>query len=191
MSEINCCGVPEAGAASCELPGLPPWTAQGRLDWPSGQAAPVGTAQVARPTLPASACPSCGQKGKAVDGQTVKSLLAISLAHVTHEPYLFCRSPDCPVVYFSADGEQSFTAGQVRERVYQKEPDVPGVFVCYCFRHTPGSIRAEIEAAGRSAVVEAINAGIQAGQCACDIRNPQGSCCLGNVHALVRHIQVT
>ena len=103
MSEINCCGVPEAGAASCELPGLP-------LDWPSGQAAPVGAAQVVRPARPASACPSCGQKGKAVDGQTVKALLATSLAHVTHEPYLFCRTRDCPVVYFSADGEQAFTA---------------------------------------------------------------------------------
>ena len=126
-----------------------------------------------------------------MDGQTVKALLAISLAYVTHEPYLFCRTRDCPVVYFSADGEQTFTADQVRERVYQKEPDAPDVLVCYCFRHTPGSIRGEIEMTGRSTVVEAINVGIQAGQCACDIRNPQGSCCLGNIHALVKHIQAT
>ena len=28
--------------------------------------------------------------------------------------------------------------------------------------------------------------GIQAGQCACDLRNRQGSCCLGNVRALKR-----
>ncbi|GAB4542681.1 MAG: copper chaperone Copz family protein [Anaerolineae bacterium] len=162
MSELECCGVSEAGASTCEVPG-------------------------SRPTPAASACPSCGQKGKAVDGQTVKALLAISLAHVTHEPYLFCRTPDCAVVYFSADGEQVFTTDQVREGVYQKEPDAPDVLVCYCFRHTRGSIQAEIETTGQSTVVEAINAGIQAGQCACDIRNPQGSCCLGNVHALVRH----
>ncbi len=165
MHETNCCGVPEAGAATCELPG------------------------VVRPPLAAGTCPSCGQKGKAVDGQTVKALLAISLAHVTHEPYLFCRTGDCPVVYFSADSEQAFTTDQVRERVYQKEPDAPDVLVCYCFRHTPGSIRDEIEMTGQSTVVEAINAGIRAGQCACDIRNPQGSCCLGNVRAVVEQIQ--
>ena len=63
------------------------------------------------------------------------------------------------------------------------------MFVCYCFRYTPGSIRAEIEATGHSTVVDAINEGIQAGQCACDIRNPQGSCCLGNVRAVVKRIE--
>jgi hypothetical protein len=165
MSELSCCCVLEAGAATCELPGI------------------------VRPALPTGTCLSCGQKGKAVDGQTIKALLSISLAHVTHEPYLFCRTPDCPVVYFSADGQQSFTTEQVRERVYQKEPGASDVFVCYCFRHTPGSIEVEIEATGQSTAVDAINAGIRAGQCACDIRNPQGSCCLGNVRAVVERIQ--
>ena len=163
MPETDCCSSSEAGAATCELD---------------------------RPALSVDACPSCRQKGKAVEGQTVKAMLSISLSHVTHEPYLFCRTPDCPVVYFSADGAQSFTADQARERIYQKEPDADDVFVCYCFRHTPGSIRAEVEATGHSSVVDAINAGIQAGQCACDIRNPQGSCCLGNVRAIVKRLQV-
>jgi hypothetical protein len=163
MPETNCCSVPQAGAATCEL----------------GD----------RPVLSVDTCPSCRQKGKAVEGQTVKAMLSISLTHITHEPYLFCRTPDCPVVYFSADGTQSFTKDQVRERIYQKEPDADDVFVCFCFRHTPGSIRAEVEATGHSSVIDAINAGIQAGQCACDIRNPQGSCCLGNVRAIVKRLQ--
>ena len=163
MPETNCCSVPQAGAATCEL----------------GD----------RPVPVTDTCPSCGQKGKAVEGQTVKAMLSINLSHVTHEPYLFCRTPDCPVVYFSADGAQSFTVDQARERIYQKEPDADDVFICYCFRHTPGSIRAEVEATGHSSVIDAINAGTQAGQCACDIRNPQGSCCLGNVRAIVKHLQ--
>jgi hypothetical protein len=57
--------------------------------------------------------------------------------------------------------------------------------VCYCFRHTLQSIRSEAATMEESAVVAAITAGIKAGQCACDIRNPQGSCCLGNVRAVV------
>ncbi len=63
----------------------------------------------------------------------------------THEPYLFCRTPDCDVVYYSADGEQTFATGQIRERVYQKEPGAEDAPVCYCFGHSRGSIRAEIE----------------------------------------------
>jgi hypothetical protein len=133
-------------------------------------------------------CPSCQQKGKGVDGQTVKGLLAVSLMHVTHEPYLFCRTLQCPVVYFSADGLQTFRVEHIRERVYQKEPEGEDVPVCYCFRHTTGSIRAEIERTRRSTVVEEITAGTKAGYCGCDIRNPQGSCCLGNVRALVKQL---
>jgi hypothetical protein len=133
-------------------------------------------------------CPACGGKGKAVDGRTVKALLAVSLLQVTREPYLFCRTPECPVVYYSADGMQTFTTEQVRERVYQKELQAEDVPVCYCFRHTVGSVRAEIERTGGSTVVEEITAGTRAGYCACDIRNPQGSCCLGNVGALVKRL---
>src|SRR5258708_5215507 len=115
-------------------------------------------------------------------------MLAVSLLAVRDVAYLFCREADCPVAYFSADGTQTFTTNQLRERVFQKEPESDDVFVCYCFRHTPGSIRDELIETGRSAVVEAINAGINAGQCACDLRNPQGACCLGNVGAVVKRI---
>jgi hypothetical protein len=37
--------------------------------------------------------------------------------------------------------------------------------------------------------VERVTAGVQADQCACDIRNPQGSCCLGNVRAVVQRVE--
>jgi len=134
-------------------------------------------------------CPVCHQRGKKVGGQTVKAMLALSLAHISHEPYLFCATPTCPVVYFSADGVQYFTVEQVRERVYQKAADVEGVFVCYCFRHTVGDIRAAVLADKADDLVEAIKAGVRARQCACDIRNPQGSCCLGNVQALIKHFR--
>jgi hypothetical protein len=88
-------------------------------------------------------------------------------------------------VYFTGDGTQTFTSDQVRERVYQKEPEVPDMWVCYCFRHTVGEIQGAPDPA---TIVADITAGIHAGQCACDLRNPQGSCCLGNVRALsTRH----
>jgi hypothetical protein len=78
----------------------------------------------------------------------------------------------------------------LRESVFQKQPYRDETLVCYCFQHTVGSIRAEIIQTGVSTVIDQIMAGIQAGQCACDIRNPQGSCCLGNVRRLVRRFQI-
>jgi hypothetical protein len=73
-------------------------------------------------------------------------------------------------------------------RVYQKQPDVEDGCLCYCFVHTTGDIRAEV-ISGKQTIVNDINAGIQAGQCACDWRNPQGHCCLGNVRQLIQQIQ--
>ncbi|MCI0711819.1 MAG: hypothetical protein L0154_16810 [Chloroflexi bacterium] len=141
------------------------------------------------PQQSAGYCPVCGQQGKKVGGATVKTMVSISLHEVRDTQYYFCKTADCRVVYFNEDGDQTFNTTQVRERVYQKEPTSLDVLACYCFQHTAQSIRAELQSKGHSNVVDDINAGIQAGQCACDWRNPQGSCCLGNVKTLVKSIE--
>ncbi|MBA3943932.1 MAG: copper chaperone Copz family protein [Herpetosiphonaceae bacterium] len=138
------------------------------------------------PQLPAAICASCHHQGKAVSGQTVKALLAASLREVADGPYLFCPTPTCRVVYFAADHSHHFTTDQLRERVYQKVPTDPTVWACYCFRHTVGDIHMAT-LADRQAIIVDIMVGIQAGQCACDLRNPQGACCLGNVRSLAKH----
>jgi hypothetical protein len=134
------------------------------------------------------ACPECGKIGKPVQGQTIKSLLSVSLRQVQDGQYLFCRTHNCPVVYFSTDGEHAFTVEEVRDRVYQKELEAEEVFICYCFRHTVGELR-KASSEDRIAIVDNINSGINAGQCACDLRNPQGSCCLGNIRGMIKRLE--
>ncbi len=170
----SCCCPPEAGNAVCELPAQ---NFQPDALYP-------------HPSRAANVCPVCGERGKPVQGQTVKALLSVSLRAVQDVEYLFCKTQTCPVVYFSPDGEQTFTVEQVRERVYQKEPDREDVFVCYCFRHTVGELRAA-PPESHMAIVDDINTGIDAGQCACDLRNPQGSCCLGNVRGLIKRLEAS
>jgi hypothetical protein len=160
----SCCCPPEAGNATCDLPVTD---------------LPVQAKTSAR------ACPTCGKKGKAVEGQTVKAMLKVSLRAVTAQEYFFCRTEACPIVYFSSDGTQTFTANQVRETVYQKDPQNPGSPVCYCFAHSVDEIQSASPDAQKD-ILKDINSGIKAGQCACDLRNPQGSCCLGNVQALIK-----
>ena len=159
----TCCCPPEAGNTVCELPAQ----------------------NFQRPPRVANVCPECRKTARPVQGQTVKALLYVSLREVRDVEYLFCRTQTCPVVYFSPDGEQTFTVEQVRERVYQKAPDAEDVFACYCFRHTVGDIRAA-SSESRMAIVDDINTGINVGPCACDLRNPQGSCCLGNVRGVIK-----
>lgn len=134
-------------------------------------------------------CPHCRKKGKSVGLETVRAMLDVSLELVQATSYFFCATQTCPVVYFATNGQQVFTEADVREQVHQKAPLADDVFVCYCFRHTLRSLREEIVTSGYSTAVARITAGIQAGKCACEIRNPQGSCCLGNVKAVLHQIE--
>lgn len=69
--------------------------------------------------------------------------------------------------------------------VFQKKPEGCRT-VCYCFAVTEDQILREVEAAGASASAERIKSLVRDDRCACEVRNPQGGCCLGNVTALVR-----
>jgi len=128
-------------------------------------------------------CPRCGQKGKAVGEETLTHLLTkAALSKRRDVPYLFCRTPICEVVYFSADGVTVFRKSDVRVRVGLKETEPP-IPLCYCFGFTEQDVYDEVKATGRCTISERITARVQAGECACEIKNPQGSCCLGKVRA--------
>lgn len=129
-------------------------------------------------------CPACGAKGKKVKRLTVLALLRPSArARVRDDAHRICLSPSCDTVYFGRTDR--FGRDEVNVRVGQKET-APDRLVCYCFHHTPASIEDEIRRTGRSTVVERIKAEVQAGRCACEATNPEGTCCLGNVGRAVK-----
>ena len=139
-------------------------------------------------TFSTKICSHCKGASKPVERQTVKALVSISLRGVYEENnYYFCSDASCPVVYFSDNGIRTFTVDQIRERIYQKEPDSDDVLLCYCFQYTVGSVKNASKECQQE-IIEDINTGIKAGQCACDLRNPQGSCCLGNIRTLIRSL---
>jgi hypothetical protein len=115
-----------------------------------------------------------------VDSLTVKALLT-ETALRRFEPglYRFCPDASCEVVYFT-ELPLAFLKSDVRVPVWQKE--TPGQrTVCYCFGENEADIRIEIERDGHSGAVDRVRAHIAAGRCACEVRNPRGACCLGDV----------
>jgi len=142
----------------------------------------------ARPLHRTDQCPESGTTGSTVDRQTVKALLTeAALGRLTQAEYRFCSHAGCKVVYFAADGRR-FSTSDVRVPVWQKLPfgDRP---VCYCFGESEASIRVELEATGRSLAVERIREHITAQRCACELRNPRGACCLGDMMGAVRRVE--
>jgi hypothetical protein len=134
-------------------------------------------------------CPECNAPGKSVQRVTLGALLKPEpRARIPkQEAFFFCRTTDCQAVYFQP-GTVLFREDDLTVRVHQKESGNPAVPVCYCFGWTPQRIGEEIERTGKSTAVQHITAQVHAGNCYCEVTNPQGSCCLGNVGAAVKRI---
>ncbi|CAM4094468.1 putative iron-sulfur cluster-binding metallochaperone [Deinococcus marmoris] len=132
-----------------------------------------------------TSCPVSGTRGKAVPLITLKALLTpLALARLTPEDtFRFCPDPTCDVVYFNA--AQICRTEDLKVLVFQKD-QAPGVPVCYCFGHTRADLSAAAASGTGQALETSIRAHIQAGRCGCEVNNPQGRCCLGNVVALLR-----
>lgn len=138
----------------------------------------------------ASLCPRCHGRGRKVKGLTVRYHVQGKFQSRVDESlsFRFCRSPECPVVYYSDEGNSLFTKDELSERVTTKEKDDP-LPICYCFNFFRHDVGAEIRETGKTTIPEFISAQVKAGNCFCETTNPQGTCCLGNVSKVVREIQ--
>jgi len=134
------------------------------------------------------ACRVCQTKGARVDELTVKALLTeAALRRFEPGAYRFCPAATCEVVYFDDRGH-TFAKRDVGVAVWQKEP-AGARTICYCFGENESDMRNEIDQTGMSCAVERVREHITARRCACEVRNPRGTCCLGDVTAAVERIR--
>ena len=112
---------------------------------------------------------------------TVGSLAAttVDAPRLAAAEYRFCTTPSCPVVYFGSTGVR-LDRDNLRVRVHQKD-DGADVALCYCFGYTRDRLAREGDAA-----VAYVAAEVKAGRCACDVKNPSGRCCLGELKRFLR-----
>ena len=135
---------------------------------------------------PRAECPVSHTSSRKVQGRTLQHLLRperVSL--IRNVQYYYCTEPTCEVVYFSNEGAPHFTRDDLQVKVFAKDSG-GDVNVCYCFDWTRARIRQEIAETGKSTAPLEIAQKIKAGLCACDIKNPKGECCLGDVNAVVK-----
>jgi hypothetical protein len=128
-------------------------------------------------------CPSCGQSGAPVDRITLKALLnAEGLRRGVPAQPRYCGNAECAIVYFDIDDDVSFREPDVAVPVYAKHPNDAEMPVCYCFGVTVGAMTN-----GRARQLrESIAAEVKAQHCACEVKNPKGGCCLGDLVRLER-----
>jgi hypothetical protein len=122
----------------------------------------------------ADECLRCGE-----DGQPVP--LALVRHHLT-EPwrrdiegreFSICEEPGCAVVYFASDG-QAFEASDLRRPPAYKS-GTPGDLLCFCFDVTGEAALGPVDP------TPYVRERVRKGECACDVLNPSGTCCLGSI----------
>ena len=138
---------------------------------------------------PDSVCPKNRNVCKPVPRITVETLLRPEHRHsLVSLPYFFCDSPDCDVVYVSASGKEVITTSQLSVRVGIKETKDP-IPLCYCFNFDRKAVWDDIRFKGTPDIPKIIAQRIKAGECRCEVTNPSGSCCLGDIHRAVKQAE--
>lgn len=131
-------------------------------------------------------CPVSGTRSKRVAALTVKSLVRHLPFEMPPSQYYFCDAPRCDIVYFPARSEApTFRRGDLLVRTGVKETEDP-ITVCYCFGISKGQIEQEIRSKGKSTTRDRIRAEVKVGNCACEVKNPSGKCCLGDIARTVK-----
>lgn len=134
-------------------------------------------------------CPICGNPGRKVTPLTLGNHVPSPMCEEIGDDVTFCLNPDCDVVYCNPAGNV-VRKGQTKLPVTIKDPR-DEVFVCYCFEHKRGDLRADLKGKGKGKtdIPDRIRQGVKEGRCDCERKNPQGACCLGNVANAIKAIQ--
>ena len=132
-----------------------------------------------------TACPRCGEVGRVVADETIRAILkpghADGLLAVERR---FCKTLGCAVLYYGADGRVvEKGAASVRVGVKETEDPVP---LCYCFGFSRADVRSQMAERGDSDIPARITAEVRAGRCSCEVKNPSGTCCLGDVNRAMK-----
>ena len=134
-------------------------------------------------------CPVSATESKKIQRRTIEHMVKPELVEkILAAQYYYCSDSDCPVVYFSQDGNIRFTTEDIQVAVFSKDSG-KDVNVCYCYDWTRGRIEDEIRKTGNSTVSQEVAEKVRASLCECDIKNPKGACCLGDLNRYVEEIK--
>jgi Zinc binding domain len=101
--------------------------------------------------------------------------------------FRFCPDRECAIVYFQEQGSRVYTVSDLRTTVGVKASTDP-IPLCYCFGFDESHLREEIAQTGTTTIPQRISHLIREGLCACDVRNPSGNCCLGEVNRTAKRL---
>jgi len=133
-------------------------------------------------------CPLCQNVAKRVLEKTLNSLLKDEVKESLEslDGFFYCKTSFCDVIYFKNDillyqKDLKVTVG-IKDRAKPAN-------LCYCFGWTKEMIEDEIKKHGKTKALDDIQKKMKDIGCSCEIKNPSGSCCLGDVKKAINEIK--
>ncbi|SOC41733.1 putative iron-sulfur cluster-binding metallochaperone [Ureibacillus acetophenoni] len=148
----------------------------------------TNTKEMVSETSVSEYCPSCKKKGKKVKIITLKAILKPSVLDSLNpnSEHFFCNLEGCDVVYFDTD-KKTYSISEIKVPVFQKDDSLT-VPICYCFDWTREKITQYVKDGLASKPLEHIKQNVKENRCGCEVNNPQGSCCMGNVTKFIKQL---
>jgi hypothetical protein len=123
--------------------------------------------------ITAQACPQCGATCKSVEMRTLYHQVRFpENQEITTDTYYFCSSTDCSIGYFSIAGA---CVPKLHLRTYQ---EIQKDKLCYCFDIDADLYLLALRTNNADSIKDFVIQRTKSGECACELRNPSGQCCL-------------
>ncbi len=127
-------------------------------------------------------CPKCGVFCKSIDNKTLYHQVKFPENQAAFQgKYYFCPSKECTVGYFSSTGH---AIPKQHLRTYQEFKDDK---LCYCFDINASYYLSALTANNADVIKNFVIQKTKSGDCACDVRNPSGQCCLAKFKILEKN----
>ena len=132
-------------------------------------------------------CPICHQVAKGVLDKTLKSLLTKNAKSKLSslDEFYYCKNSSCKVVYFKDN--IILTQEDMSIVVGLKDGSIPAT-ICYCFKWTKEKIKIELKETGKTKALHDIKTKMKTIGCNCEMLNPSGRCCLGDVSKAIKEL---
>lgn len=118
-------------------------------------------------------CPQCGTTCKPVVLRTLYHQVKFpEVQEISSDGYCYCPSKDCATAYFSDTGN---FIPKHHLTTYQ---DIQNDKLCFCFDIKASDYLKALSINNAEAIKNFVIRRTKSGECACEIRNPSGQCCL-------------
>lgn len=124
-------------------------------------------------------CPECGSTCIKVCMATLFHQVRFpENQHIAADDYYFCSSTQCPIAYFSVEGKI------VPKQHLRTFLEIQNGKLCYCFDIDAEQYLSALKVNRGGTIKNWVVQRTHSGDCACDIRNPSGQCCLARFKRL-------